>query len=129
MKTCWIGCTYGRLDRHRQHVCVIALGMILVLLTLLTVSGPHLVHHLVEMHPQEHPHTHDGHPAQADHTPPHPDCLVLFLIQHTPVAGDRGALLPILLLAAESVISMCPLEQTDASRTVVQARAPPTALL
>jgi len=45
------------------------------------------------------------------------------------VAGDRGALLPILLLAAESVISMCPLEQTDASRTVVQARAPPTALL
>src|SRR5437870_4955069 len=128
MRTYGIGCTYGRLDRHRRHVCAIALGMILALLTLLTVSGPHLVHHLTEQHPQEHHHTQDGHPTPADHTPPHPDCLVLFLMQHTPVAGDRGALHPILLLAAESVTSLCPLEQTDAPSSVVQARTPPAAL-
>jgi hypothetical protein len=110
-------------------MCVLALGMLLALLTLLTVSGPHLVHHLTEPPSQAHAHPQNGHATPADHTPPHPDCLVLFLMHHTPVAGDRGAPLPCLLLAAESVTTLCPLDHPKAPSVVVQPRAPPAALL
>jgi hypothetical protein len=54
---------------------------VLGLLTFLAVSGPHRVHHLVELHaPGEH---HSPH----SHTQELPDCPVLFLTQHTPVAA------------------------------------------
>ena len=75
-----------------------ALSTIVALLTLVAVSGPHLVHHLAERPPHEHQHAQDG-PQPRDHqTPPRPDCLVLFLMQHTPVAEEGRALLPTLLL-------------------------------
>jgi hypothetical protein len=125
MKTFWSYGTYRRMDGHRRHVCVLALGTLLALLTLLAVSGPHLVHHLVDLHPREHPHPPDGHPTQQAHPFPRPDCLVLFLMQHTPVAEDGGALLPTLFLAAEPLCSVCPLGYADAPRFVIQARAPP----
>ena len=129
MKTCGIGALYERLGRQRRPVCVLALGMLLALLTLLTVSGPHLVHHLAEQPPQEHAHPPDGHPTPQAPPSPRPDCLVLFLMQHTPVAADGGALLPTLLLTAEPLCAACPLDSAAAPRVVLQARAPPLLFL
>jgi hypothetical protein len=56
------------------------LGVVLGLLTFLAVSGPHRVHHLVELST---PGTHHSHHSQA---PELPDCPIFSLTQHTPVA-------------------------------------------
>src|SRR2546428_10510894 len=58
-----------------------ALCTMLALLTLLVVSGPHLVHHLADLSPQHDHHTPTG------STPPPPDCLGFFVMQHTPAAA------------------------------------------
>jgi hypothetical protein len=100
-----------------------ALCTVLALFTLLAVSGPHLVHHFAEMHPQQDHHTHDE-PA-----PVWPDCQVLFLWQHTPVAESSVVLLPPLLPPLESIVFLLPLWVSAASRDVAQARAPPRRLL
>jgi hypothetical protein len=125
MQTFWFYGTYRRMDGHRQYVCVLALGTLLALLTLVAVSGPHLVHHVVDLHPQEHPHPSDGPQTQQAHPFPRSDCLVLFLMQHTPVAEDGAALLPTLCLAAAPLCALCPLGYAAAPSLVIQARAPP----
>jgi hypothetical protein len=100
-----------------------ALCTVLTLCTLLAVSGPHLVHHFAEVHPQPDHHTHDA-PA-----PVWPDCPVLFLWQHTPLAESCVALLSTLLLPLEPLVFLPPLWGSVASRDVPPARAPPLPLL
>jgi hypothetical protein len=125
MQPFWAGGTPRRRDVPRWRTCATALSTIVALLTLVAVSGPHLVHHLAERPPHEHQHAQDG-PQTRDHqTPPRPDCLVLFLMQHTPVAEEGGALLPTLLLAAEPLLPSLSLGHVDVPRHAVQARAPP----
>ena len=56
-QTFWV---YRRLwwkDVRVDGVRLSALATILVFLTLLTVSGPHLVHHFTELHPHADQHT------------------------------------------------------------------------
>ena len=106
-------------DVRVDGVRLSALATILVFLTLLTVSGPHLVHHFTELHPHADQHTHDGHAPQP------PDCHMLFLLQHIPVAEDRIALLPTLLLTGEPIPCPSLLAKTAAPRDTSQARAPP----
>jgi hypothetical protein len=121
----WAGNTSQRRDVPRWCACFLALATIVALLTLVAVSGPHLVHHLTERPPYEHQHAQDG-PQTPDHqTPPRPDCPVLFLMQHTPVAAEGGALLPTLLRATEPLRTFLPLGHAAAPRQAVQARAPP----
>ena len=97
---------------------------VLSLLALLTVSGPHLVHHLIEQLPQHNDqHSQDGQARQW------PDCLALFLIQHTPVAEGCVALLPAPLLVAELLAYAQPLWAGAVPQYISQARAPPAALL
>jgi hypothetical protein len=114
-----------------QGVRLSAFATLLAFLTLLTVSGPHLVHHLTELHPLEAQHTHDGqhtHDSQHTHdrhTPRPPDCHVLFSLQHTPVAESGIAVLPILLLAAEPLLVIPPLLKVEAPQYAFQPRAPP----
>src|SRR5215471_19678826 len=64
-----------------------AFCIVLSLLTLLAVSGPHLVHHLTEQHPQQEHHSHDA-PMQRS-----PACPIFFLLQHTPVAAEAAVFL------------------------------------
>ena len=97
---------------------------VLSLLALLTVSGPHLVHHLIEQAPQ-----HNDHHSHAGQAQQWPDCLVLFLIQHTPVAEGYTASLPALLLVAEPLAYAQPLWICAVPQHIFQARAPPAALL
>jgi hypothetical protein len=125
MHTFWAGGTPRRRDVPRWRTCATALSTIVALLMLVAVSGPHLVHHLAEQPPHAHQHAHER-PQTRDHqTPPRPDCLVLFLMQHTPVAADGGALLPTLLRAAELLPTFFALGHAAAPRQTVQARAPP----
>jgi len=97
---------------------------VLTLLTLLAMSGPHLVHHLIEQHSQHDDHrSHDGQAQQWS------DCLILFLIQHTPVAQGCAALLPALFPVAEPIAYAQPLWVCAVPQHVFQARAPPATLL
>jgi len=52
---------------------------VLWLLALIAASGPHLVHHLPNLHRQDDHHSHADQPRLFD-------CLILSLMQHTPVA-------------------------------------------
>jgi hypothetical protein len=101
-----------------------ALCTALTLLILLTVSGPHRVHHLVEQHPQ-----HNNHHSHDDQAQQGSECPILFLIQHTPVTEGCMALLPALFLVAEPIACTQPLRACALPHQVFQARAPPTALL
>jgi hypothetical protein len=56
---------------------LIALGVLLCLGILIVVSGPDLVHHLVDRHPR--------YPHPQTHTSQSPDCLILSLMQHIPL--------------------------------------------
>ena len=71
------GVLQGRLVGRR----LIALCTLLWLLTLLMVSGPHLVHHFADLSPQHDHHTHSG----SAHPPP--ECVVFLVMQHTPLAA------------------------------------------
>ena len=97
---------------------------VLSLLALLAVSGPHLVHHLIEPPPQ-----HDDSDSPDGQAQQWPDCLVLFLIQHTPVAEGCAALLLALLLIVEQLAYTQPLRVCAVHRHVFQARAPPPLFL
>jgi hypothetical protein len=78
------------------------------------------MHHLIEPHPQhDDHHSHDGQAQQW------PDCLVFFLIQHTPVAEGWVALLPVLLLVTEPIAYTSFLQVGAIPRHIFQARAPP----
>jgi hypothetical protein len=100
-----------------------ALCTVLALLSLLTVSGPHRVHHLTEMPPQPDHHAH--HHQQ----PVLPDCPVFLLWQHTPVAAHSLVCLPALLATPESIVSLLPLWVSAETQDVSQARAPPLILV
>jgi hypothetical protein len=124
MHTFWAGHKQWWREVRRGGSRLGALCTVLTFLALLAVSGPHLVHHLIEQYPQhDDPHSHAGQAQQR------PDCLVLFLIQHTPVAQGCTALLPALLLIAEPIIYAQPLQVCAMPQHVFQARAPPVALL
>jgi hypothetical protein len=96
-----------------------ALCTVLAILSLLTVSGPHRVHHLIEVPPQPDHHTHH------DQQPAWPDCPVLFFWQHTPVAEHSLVVLPVLLSTLEFIVSLPSLWVSAETQDVAQARAPP----
>ena len=89
------------------------------ILALLAVSGPHLVHHLIEQSPQ-----HDDSHSPDGQAPQGPDCLVIFLIQHTPIAAQALAFVAVLFIVTllASVVSIW--LSTDCRRSC-HARAPP----
>ena len=115
----WIWHRQGWRDWRGRGGRFSALCTVLMLFTLLAVSGPHLVHHFAEMHPQPGHHTHD------DQAPVRPDCPVFFLWQHTPVAESGVVLFLALLPATELLVFTPPLWVSADSRDVAQARAPP----
>ena len=96
---------------------LIALGVLLCLGILLAASGPHLVHHLADLHP--------GPPRPQTHTSQPTDCLVLSLMQHIPLAGDFFAPLPFFLSTAEQASCAQPLQAVTTPRPTFQARSPP----
>lgn len=109
---------------------------ILSLLVLLAVSGPHLVHHATELplHGEPHDSADHDHDQTAPQTPTSqrptlPDCVVLFLVQHTPGAQSGCALSFALPTVAEPLPTRPPLEISAAPRPSVQTRAPPLAFL
>jgi hypothetical protein len=113
------GTRAGALQRRRGGRRLGALCTILLLLTLFAVSGPHLVHHLADSSPPDDHHTPTG-PA-----PPPPDCLVFFVMQHTPVAAGVWVHSLIPLVAGEPVVCASSLWISAAPKYLVQARAPP----
>jgi len=152
----WVVSRAGRVDplpakllRYR----LVALVTVLALLALITVSGPHLVHHLTEHYSpivpssptwhgdDHHIHTqpalaelaHDSeahsHPAGAGHQPegetsPWPDCLVLFLLYSTPVAALVLAGVSVLVVVIVLEFAVRVWLSTD-TRRAFYARAPP----
>ncbi|HEY7494130.1 MAG TPA: hypothetical protein VIH59_23885 [Candidatus Tectomicrobia bacterium] len=94
------------------------LWVVLSLLALIAASGPHLVHHLADSHPS------DNQPSPQSHA-----CLVLSLMQQTPVAQGEGALLPVPLPSGERAVFTSPAHRLDGPGHVCQARAPPAAFL
>jgi hypothetical protein len=96
-----------------------ALCVVLALLVLLVTSGPHLVHHLTELYPQ------DTQPSHTKDTSQLPDCLVYSLIQHTPVTEAGVALLAVFLQARGPLVVEPPLWRPIELRHPSLARAPP----
>jgi hypothetical protein len=96
---------------------LIAFGVLLCFGILMAASGPHLVHHLADLHP--------GPPHPQPHTPQPTDCLVLSVMQHIPLAGDFFASLPIFLSTAEQASCAPRLQAVTAPRPTSQARSPP----
>lgn len=131
--------------RLRQRRCM-ALAMVLALLTLLAVSGPHLVHHLTEQDasPLASSHSHEGHgheaaadgaveeethhtPAGAEprpNPPPWPDCQILFLLQHLPAVASALTTLALLLVTVRFTSAVSARLSTS-TRQGLHARAPP----
>ena len=96
---------------------LIALGVLLCLGILMAASGPHLVHHLADLHP--------GPPHPQPHTPQPTDCLVLSVMQHIPLAGDFFASLPIFLSTTEQASCAPRPQAVTTPRPTSQARSPP----
>jgi hypothetical protein len=107
-----------------RHITVtnrlIALGVLLCFGILMAASGPHLVHHLADRHPEpSHPQPHPSQPTV---------CLVLSLMQHTPLTGDFSAPLAIYLSTAEPASCGQRLQAATAPHPIAQARSPPRIL-
>jgi hypothetical protein len=96
---------------------LIALAVLICLGFLIAASGPHLVHHLADLHP--------GHPHPQTPTSQPADCLVLSLMQHIPLAGDFFAFLSVFLSTAEQKSCVQPLQADTTPRLTFQARSPP----
>jgi hypothetical protein len=96
---------------------LIALCVLLCLATLMAASGPHLVHHLDDL---DAGHSHPPLPTSQS-----ANCLVLSLMQHTPLAGDFLASLPASLPTADQVIGEPRLHTVGATRSTSKARSPP----
>jgi hypothetical protein len=96
-----------------------AFCMALWLCILLAVAGPHQVHHLTDLYPQDDQHAPDG---RAQHLP---DCLIFFLVKQTPVTAEHVIFLPVLLQARALPVVEPLLWKLAGSRDVSQARAPP----
>jgi hypothetical protein len=99
---------------------LIALVVLLCFGILMAASGPHLVHHLADLH--------SGSPHPQPYTSRPTDCLVLSLMQHTPLAGDFSACLAVFLSTAEPTSCVHRLQAATAPRPIVQARSPPRIL-
>jgi hypothetical protein len=84
---------------------------------LLAASGPHVVHHLLDRHP-DHAHSHA-------HKSPSPDCRILALVQYTPVLEDASVLTTVVLPAVEGVGCEPLVEKLTAPRSTFHARSPP----
>jgi hypothetical protein len=95
---------------------LISLGAALCLVVLIAASGPHLVHHLADL--SAGPSHTDTHKSQAA------DCLVLSLMQHTPVAGELFAPQLRCLPSEEQASSEPELQIIRTHRPSLQARAP-----
>jgi hypothetical protein len=97
---------------------LIAVCALLYFGILIAVSGPHLVHHLADLHSEHrHPHPHKSQPTH---------CLVLSLMQHIPLAGDCFASPLAFLPTVERAIFAQPLQAYTTPRPTFQARSPPT---
>ncbi len=85
---------------------------------LLATSGPHLVHHLLDRHQDHaHPHAHTSQPTE---------CLVLTLVQHTPVTEDAAYLTTIVLPRGAGTDGEPFFQTFTALGPTCQARSPPT---
>jgi hypothetical protein len=97
---------------------LIALCASLWFFALIAASGPHLVHHLADLDAgHSHPHTRKSQST---------DCLVLSLMQHTPLVGDFFASVPASLPTAEQASAEQQLQMVGTPRPAFQARSPPT---
>lgn len=137
--------------RYAQNLT--ALATIITLCTLIVFSGPHLVHHLPEQYGfRYHPdairydhqhstptalphhqhvaphHTHSGHPSDESshdrHSPRWSDCIVLFLMQHTPITEGSVVFFLIQLLIASLIVRTFGLPFASHWQKTL-ARAPP----
>jgi hypothetical protein len=83
---------------------------------LLAASGPHLVHHLLDRHPDHaHSHAHKFQPT---------DCLVRALVQHTPVT-EASSVLTTVVLPEVGGVGCEPLsEKFTTPRPTFHARSP-----
>jgi hypothetical protein len=97
---------------------IIAFCALLCLLILIAVSGPHLVHHLADLHA--------GHSHADPHKSQSTDCLVLSLMQHTPLVGDFCASFQTSLPIAAQAGDKPQLLTAGIARPTFQARSPPT---
>lgn len=134
-----------------SYPCTPRLGAILILLSFLlfvATSSPHRVHHLGDSAPSprrldhDHPEPHDhdrqhDHPVPSEQPVPHPhegqpsplpECVVLFLLQSSPMLGAE----PTLVAALEPqplesrAHGCCPL---DVHTNSTRIRAPPVVIL
>jgi hypothetical protein len=96
---------------------LVALSVLLCFGILMGASGPHLVHHLADLHP--------GPPHSQTHTSQPTDCLVLSLMQHIPLAGDFFASLPLFISTSEQASCAPRLQAVTPPRPTFQARSPP----
>jgi hypothetical protein len=96
---------------------LIALGALVCFLTLITTSGPHLVHHLADQRPV-HPHSH------ADKSQL-PDCLVLALMQHTPVTEHLSVPTVVVLPEVEGPGDELRFAALTTLRPSLRTRSPP----
>ena len=112
-------CGSGLPQFHRTSQRLSTLCVVLGLFTFLAASGPHRVHHLGEIAiPGEH-HSHDR-PAQEL-----PDCPVLFLTQHTPVAESGPPPLVAPVPAAERIFLQWTCRLPECPWYGFQTRSPP----
>jgi len=114
----------SRLPLHRpEGQCITiasrltALCVLLCLFILIAASGPHLVHHLADLHPG--PSDRHAHKSQST------DCLVQSLLQHIPLVGDFFVSLSVSLPIAEQASCAQPLQAVTTPRPTFQARSPP----
>jgi hypothetical protein len=96
---------------------MIAFSVLLCFGILMGVSGPHLVHHLDDLHA--------GDPSSQPNPSRPTDCVVLALLQHIPLAGDFFASLSIFLYTAEPTKYAYRLQAITPHRPTLQARSPP----
>jgi hypothetical protein len=94
------------------------LWVVVSFIALIATSSPHLIHHLPDLYPHQ---DHGDHHDQTQQT----DCLILFLLQHTPLTQGSGYPLHIqLLLNGQVVIEPARCLPKNLGH-VFQARAPP----
>jgi hypothetical protein len=97
---------------------LIALGAVICFLTLITSSGPHLVHHLADQHPDQ-PHSH------ADKSRP-TERLVLASVQHFPITEPLSIPADVLLPEVEGPSDESLFELLSTHRLTFRARSPPS---
>ena len=104
-----------------------ALWTVVGLITLMGASGPHFIHHLPDLYLSQDHQDHADHRDHHDHPDPSPqtNCVILFLLQHTPLQQGSGHL-PVLPLWSGDQVAIEPESDLPGSlNSVSQARAPP----